>query len=907
MICDSFNLFVKTVILILLNAIQLSSGEVIFGNLSSQEWSCKAGDLVLSVSSNISTYSVYIGNDLWLEKGDVALHFHGVPGIWLTSSSGTLLPTTITPSSGEDKDLGNWSSLTVSWSGAPFPFITTFQCWIDSDTIEWKTFYPNDTPFGLSTGDLVTDSSFYNFNLTHSASSHFPSFLLGPDSVSSALGHIEFAGEFSFHNNNFGISFEGFVGGQLGGPTVLHSPSWQRSGNISNSKPRAGVIGSLSGFKDSCMFIVPDVNDPTSNSWRLVYGPHSYFDSLPSGFSSRLGFVSPRSRIDLISKTAIYPGDTGITSAVYSFGSFLRIASQTMRFPPEDDIGVSVLSAWTDNGAAYDGDFWNSPMNQGKGGTIFSELKNGFKTNAHLSVGSLQLDPYWFSTGEPGIKDWFPSQSVFGVEGFNKTIQEFNTTLYSWMFAPNNHFVQQGFNFANSPPWNTFITGPMARISPQDSERFYTLLLDRCIDWKCIGFEIDFLDMQYAGFPDVLTTPGSFELFLKGLSTAGVNHGVPIQLCMPLCSDVLASVLLPGVSNIRASDDDDLDYAGADRWRIGLTSLLFGSLDIRPFMDAVWTVSTNPSYKYFQNATELGIAISALSTGPVGIGDGINSTNTTLVNAAIALNGVILKPSLPATPLDIYFLYNSNGSSILQAAKSELWAAPSFIPYSNLPSQPGRGGLSRFGSLPPSLRKPKKNTFPNRTLCPWFTILSVDVPSFTLFPTDMTPSLSHCNGTYVSMRWSLGFSEMAIRCANNASALQCLETFYEMSGLDVSTGTAQTPSVRGGPHSFEIFSLSPILFGSNGWTLLGEVGKVVRVSPIRFSAVLIGESNGSFTTWIEGAPNENVYVTWLAPSTSGILADSRIVSLEIQFNSKGETVKVVCQGISNSAECIIAL
>ena len=58
---------------------------------------------------------------------------------------------------------------------------------------------------------------------------------------------------------------------------------------------------------------------------------------------------------------------------------------------------------------------------------------------------------------------------------------------------------------------------------------------------------------------------------------------------MPLPADLLAAAALPGVSNIRASEDDDLLYAASGRWRIGLTSLLLGAVDQRPFQDGIWT------------------------------------------------------------------------------------------------------------------------------------------------------------------------------------------------------------------------------------------------------------------------------------------------------------------------------
>ena len=125
--------------------------------------------------------------------------------------------------------------------------------------------------------------------------------------------------------------------------------------------------------------------------------------------------------------------------------------------------------------------------------------------------------------------------------------------------------------------------------------------MERCVAWGCIGFEIDFLDMQYLGFDDVHLTPLAFETFLRGLSSAGARYGVPVQLCMPLVSDVLASSCLNGVSNIRASSDDDLDYASAGRWRIGLTSLLHGALDIRPLLRTHKTPQSSGGTRFYAN------------------------------------------------------------------------------------------------------------------------------------------------------------------------------------------------------------------------------------------------------------------------------------------------------------------
>ena len=452
-------------------------------------WSCTVGDdVTLTVAADLS-YAVQLGSAPWLEYGDVALHAGGDPGVWLSASSGSLAPLAVHNHSGFDEALGAWVSLNVSWAGAPTAFDTQFVCWPGADLLEFRAVFPSGSPDGTSPGQISPDAAFYNLNLSHAASAHFPSFKLGPAAAASALGHVQWAGEFASHENNVGVSLAGFVGGELGGPFVLHDPSWERGGGAAG-KPRAAVLGPLAGFKDSLSFIVPDVADPSSDAWRLVFGPHSHFDTLPRGFVSRFGLVAPRAARAVPSATAVFPGDTGITAAVYAYGSVLRKLARTKRYAPEADKGVSVVSAWTDNGGAYDGDWWAVTGRRGTGGETFAALRRGFDA-MNLSVGSLQLgehdccapgalalracalaprararvqracstrtrarparhdavarivvhpariahpppphtDPYWFSRGEPGYRDWLPSESIFGKDGFNETTRVFNTTL----------------------------------------------------------------------------------------------------------------------------------------------------------------------------------------------------------------------------------------------------------------------------------------------------------------------------------------------------------------------------------------------------------------------------------------------------------------------------------------------
>jgi hypothetical protein len=923
-------------------------------------WSCTAGSATVNVPPTLSSYTVTINNQqssplFNLTGGDLGLHVGGTPGTYLRASQGTLTPSSVVATATTDPVLGPGSALVVEWAGSPFPLTTSILCFPAASLVEFRATYPN----GTMGADVHTwdpsekpSTSFDNFNISMSPSLQWPSFSADPGAtrLGADLSWIEWAGEFSWHLNGWGQgitnsgpgsgSGTGYTGGQLGGPLVLHESSW-----AAGTKPVAAVLAPLDNFKSSIL----SLQASSQTGQCLVFGPHGHFSSLPAGHTTRLGLVAPAAAAAAAAAPSLLPfaNDTGVTAAVYAYGAVLRALHNTTRFTPEADIGVSMLSLWTDNGAVVDGDFFGQAGTEGTGGQLFANYSAVFAATG-VPVSSLQLDPYWFTRDSPGNGNWSPSVSVFGEGGFERATAIFPTTLYSFFWAdpssPYNSFPQ--FEWVSG--WaDTFIKAVLGRVSAQDSHAFYSLLLDRCVSWRCIGFEIDFLDFTYLGFADGLETVGVYETFMGGMSAAAVEHAVPVQLCMPLPSDVLLSVQLPGVSNIRASDDDDLTYAGDARWKIGLTSLLHGSLNIRPFADNMWT---HPMYTgadavdvpyppfYAQNATELGIAVSALSTGPVGLGDKLGFTNATLALMSCATNGVLLKPSLPAAPVDTYWRTPAGGGPPpLQESGGELWQAPSFVPVSLLQSEDWDGGggggsvdppshwlhpagLHRFtlaaqGTREADVTGGLRDTFPTVTPCPFLSLLAVDVPAsagLVVSPGDLTPSIawpsSACAASglatdYVGVPWSLGVAALDTLCADGADASGCVIPFptanESWAGLGIATGVAPTAGLKGGEHFFDILSLSPVT--PSGYALLGELRKFVRVAPVRFGAVASSESGASTPTFamlVAGAGGEAVDVALLVPG--GVIR-----RISVPFGPAGGSAQVTCQGSGAGATCTV--
>ena len=161
-----------------------------------------------------------------------------------------------------------------------------------------------------------------------------------------------------------------------------------------------------------------------------------------------------------------------------------------------------------------------------------------------------------------------------------------------------------------------------------------------------MGAEVDFLDWMQLTVPALFSTLDGGHRYLKGFADAALKHGVSHQLCMSMPSQVMDSLLLPAVTNARASPDNT--PTNENRWLIAYTSLMMWPLDVQPFADNVWSMSHEPAEPYgpgvFRHNVELQMLITTLTAGPVGIADEIGFTNATLVLQTCTANGTLLQP-----------------------------------------------------------------------------------------------------------------------------------------------------------------------------------------------------------------------------------------------------------------------
>ena len=211
----------------------------------------------------------------------------------------------------------------------------------------------------------------------------------------------------------------------------------------------------------------------------------------------------------------------------------------------------------------------------------------------------------------------------------------------------------------------------------------------------------------------------------------------------------------------------------------------------------------------------------------MGFGDGIGDTNRTLLMRCCADDGRILRATSASTPIDA------------------TWAAGRSPPASQKPPKAAAAVWTAHTSINASV---------------FHFVTAIDVPtSFPLLPADLWPAPS---GPLVLRRaWH------APVCVDGAQAAAC--------GVAAGLGDARTGLPAGrcqnktqdkstctaiGAHQWELTTISPVTSG--GVALLGELSKVVSVSPARFREVVTTAAGGLRVT-VVGTPGERVELAFV--------------------------------------------
>jgi hypothetical protein len=192
------------------------------------------------------------------------------------------------------------------------------------------------------------------------------------------------------------------------------------------------------------------------------------------------------------------------------------------------------------------------------------------------------------------------------------------------------------------------------RAHPMGGELFDRLFA-QAADWGAISVEQDWLVEIFLGVRGLRERPGRVRAWQEGLDASAARHGLSLVWCMATPPDFFQTLTLERVVAIRTSGDYRYLSGNASHWvRFLYTNALARALGLLPFKDVFLTARDADGIDGDPHA-EAEAMLSALSAGPVGIGDRIGRTDASIVQRVCRADGVLVKPDLPIAALERCF------------------------------------------------------------------------------------------------------------------------------------------------------------------------------------------------------------------------------------------------------------
>ena len=296
--------------------------------------------------------------------------------------------------------------------------------------------------------------------------------------------------------------------------------------------------------------------------------------------------------------------------------------------------------------------------------------------------------------------------------------------------------------------------------------------------------------------------------WLSQMGNAATASNVSIQYCMAYARFALFSASIPAVDQIRVSDDYAVDLTRkyndtSVNLFVGPSSLLAASLGLAPSKDVFWSLSSieesNPySNTTFERYPELEALVSVLTAGPVASGDRIDAANVSLLMRTCGSDGILLRPSWPAIPVNEYYVFKAFSSG---GPNGHLTFAP-----------------SKVGKLT------------------WWNLLGIEMLESYVLPLHSVVGAQQVGGASLFFMYEI--------------------RDHELSAVDVVSSNLTIPIC--GKRNYFYRGIVPVQ-PFPAYTVLGELDKFVPVSPVRFSDIQYEEKE--MIIQLNGEIGETVHVT----------------------------------------------
>lgn len=377
------------------------------------------------------------------------------------------------------------------------------------------------------------------------------------------------------------------------------------------------------------------------NGGTVRCGWNGDLDRVPAGFSTDLAFIKAPTARDALDR----------------WGRILLGRAGTVRPDPWSDALGATPSYWTDNGAAY---WYKTEPGLDVAGSIVAAVEELRADD--VPIGAVQLDSWFyphvdlrpFDTDEwvvppSAMVAWEPRGDVLpeGIPALRERLG--NPPLVAHI----RHLSSEAPIAAEVP---VHVDGPYA--VPATSEG-YERWLDSCVEWGVATFEHDWLVEVFFGVRGLREEPGRARAWQEGIDRAAGERGVTLQWCMATPADFAQTTTLRNVTSIRTCGDHGYIASAGQLWAwFCTTNALARSLGLAPFKDVF---RADPEVAGDNGEPEA--LLSALSTGPVGLGDRVGRFDPSLAMRTCRADGTLIKPDVP-----------------IAATSATLLASPAFAP-----------------------------------------------------------------------------------------------------------------------------------------------------------------------------------------------------------------------------------
>ncbi len=372
----------------------------------------------------------------------------------------------------------------------------------------------------------------------------------------------------------------------------------------------------------------------TDDGRRLRWGPHG-----------DLTQVAPDWSIELEVRRG-----PSLRALIGAWGAGVRERAATVDVDRHLDVATSHLSYWTDNGAAY---WYRNEPGRSLAQTVVDVVDD--LDERDVPIRAVELDSWFYDheVARPVSPDDYPEEVPptgllrwearadtvpMGMPAFAEALDGHPLILHSRHLSIHADGVDDDW-------W-------LDRCAHPSDPSWFRGWFERARAWGATTIEQDWMLLYWFGVRQLREGSGRAAEWLDTLDALAAEHDLHLWFCMANPPDIVHAATLRRVSAIRTSDDYRFADDPALLWRWFLTvNLLADGLGIPAFKDCFFSAGVDdldtPGPTDGDPHHEVEALLSALSAGPVGIGDRIGRTETAIVARCVRADGRIVAPDRP--------------------------------------------------------------------------------------------------------------------------------------------------------------------------------------------------------------------------------------------------------------------